>query len=212
LEMNIADPEKAALALETARKYTNRFGTYVTGIDRDEGNDQSSGWKSFSYVGAVMTLPTGVQAIAEANYGNTEEAVKYLHMLYNSFNYTLPGSMYEVSPDYGQMVQAWNIYGVAVPIVNHFFGIKPIAHEQKVVIAPALPEKWGEASISNVVIGNTTLDFSYDQNSDTHNYRIEIADQTWTPLLIIPEGQQKLRINGKNYDMSKRNSRSILIE
>ncbi len=212
LEMNIADPEKAALALETARKYTNRFGTYVTGIDRDEGNDQSSGWKSFSYVGAVMTLPTGVQAIAEANYGNTEEAVKYLHMLYNSFNYTLPGSMYEVSPDYGQMVQAWNIYGVAVPIVNHFFGIKPIAHEKKVVIAPALPEKWGEASISNVVIGNTTLDFSYDQNSDTHNYRIEIADATWTPLLIVPEGQQKLRINGKNYDMSKRNSRSILIE
>lgn len=211
LEMNIADPEKAELALATARKYTNRFGTYVTGIDRDEGNDQSSGWKSFSYVGAVMTLPTGVQAIAEANYGNADEAVKYMHMLYNSFNYTLPGSMYEVSPDYGQMIQAWNIYGVAVPIVNHFFGIKPIAHEQKVVIAPALPENWGEASISNVIIGNTSLDFSYDKNSDTHNYRVEIADKTWTPLLIVPEGQQKLRINGKNYDMSTRNSRSILI-
>lgn len=212
LEMNIADPDKAQLALASARKYTNRFGTYVTGIDRDEGNDQSSSWKSFSYVGAVMTLPTGVQAIAEANYGNSEEVIKYMHMLYNSFNYTLPGSMYEVSPDYGQMVQAWNIYGVAVPLVNHLFGIKPIAHEQKVVIAPSLPENWSEASISNVIIGNTVFDFSYDQNSDTHNYRVELADNDWTALMIVPEGQQKLRINGKNYDMSKRNSRSIIVE
>lgn len=212
LEMNIADPAKAALALATARKYTNRFGTYVTGIDRDESSDKSSGWKSFSYVGAVMTLPTGVQAIAEANYGNTNEVIQYMHMLHNSFNYTLPGSMYEVSPDYGQMVQAWNIYGVAVPLVNHLFGIKPIAHEQKVVIAPALPEKWGKASISNVIMGSTSLDFSYDQNSNVHNYRIEVEDSSWTAMLIVPEGQHKLRINGKNYDMTKRTNRSIIVE
>ncbi|MEM8893921.1 MAG: glycogen debranching protein, partial [Bacteroidota bacterium] len=212
VEMNIAEPEQAKAALETARKYTNRFGTYVTGIDRDENSDQSSGWKSFSYVGAVMTLPTGVQAVAEANYGNTDEVINYMHMLHNSFGYALPGSMYEVSPDYGQMVQAWNIYGVAVPLVNHLFGIKPIAHEKKIVVAPALPDKWGEASIENVVVGNTSLDFSYDQNSDTHNYRVNVQDNDWTVLLIIPVGHNKVKINGEIHDMTTRKNRSIIIQ
>ncbi len=38
------------------------------------------------YVGAVMTLPTGVQAVAELNYGNPDEALNYLKMLENSFS------------------------------------------------------------------------------------------------------------------------------
>lgn len=82
MEMGIADPGKARMALETAVSYTNPFGVFVTGIDRDEssetGNGSFKGSKSFSYTGAVMTLPTGVQAIAENNYGNPDRALEYL--------------------------------------------------------------------------------------------------------------------------------------
>ena len=39
MEMGIADADKAEKALLTARKFTNNFGMYVTGIDRMEGVD-----------------------------------------------------------------------------------------------------------------------------------------------------------------------------
>ncbi len=132
MELGIADVDKAEQALETARKYTNPFGMYVTGIDRDENQGKASKWKSFSYVGAVMTLPTGVQAISEARYGHPDASLDYLKKLANGFGYALPGSMYEVSPDYGMIVQAWNIYAVATPIVTHYFGVKPEAYNQTV--------------------------------------------------------------------------------
>ena len=135
MEMGIADDDKAQKALKTAEKFVNPFGVFVTGIDRDDsaGSDDGSfkGSKIFSYTGAVMTLPTGVQVVAENNYGNPDKALNYLKRMTRTFSYALPGSMYEVSPDYGMMTQAWNIYSFAVPIVQQHFGIQPQAQNKK---------------------------------------------------------------------------------
>ena len=73
-------------------------------------------------------------------------------MLHRSFSYALPGSMYEVSPDFGMVVQAWNNYGVDVPIIDHFFGIKPDAYKKSISISPNMPSDWKDASIDNVRI------------------------------------------------------------
>jgi hypothetical protein len=126
LETGVADFDKGQEALETAKKYENPYGVYVTGIDRTEEPDSvvlKSRGKTFSYIGAVMTMPTGVQAVAAANYGKPEDALRYITMLRRSFSYALPGSMYEVSPDFGMVVQAWNSYGVDMPIINHFLAL-----------------------------------------------------------------------------------------
>jgi hypothetical protein len=97
METGIADPEKAKIALATGQKYTNPFGVFVTGNDRDHqaANDDGtfSGSKIFSYTGAVMTLPTGVQAIGENNYGNPDGALDYLKRMTRSFGFALPGSI-----------------------------------------------------------------------------------------------------------------------
>lgn len=79
---------------------------FVTGIDRDEsaGSEEGSfvtNRKIFTYTGAVMTLPTGVQAVAENNYGRPDEAYSLLKRMMKSFSFALPGSIYEVSPDFG---------------------------------------------------------------------------------------------------------------
>ena len=136
--MGIADPNKAVQALKTAEKFVNPFGVFVTGIDRDEsaGSDDGSfeGSNVFSYTGAVMTLPTGVQAISENNYGRPDQAMNYLNRMTRTFSYALPGSMYEVSPDYGMVVQALNIYSFAVPIVHQFFGIRPMASKKEICV------------------------------------------------------------------------------
>lgn len=177
MEERIADTARAIAALETARQFTNPFGVFVTGIDRDEsaGEDDGSfqGSKVFSYTGAVMTLPTGVLAVAENNYGRPDQALDYLQRMVRSFSYALPGSMYEVSPDYGMIAQAWNSYAFAVPIVEQFFGIAPMASEQRVRIAPLMPEAWPEASLENVRIGSNALYVYYSKEEGQITLRVE---------------------------------------
>lgn len=191
MEMHIAEPEKAKIALETAEKYTNPFGVFVTGIDRDEtaGKDEVSfkGSEIFSYTGAVMTLPTGVLAIAENNYGNPDKALDYLKRMSKTFSYALPGSMYEVSPDYGMISQAWNIYSFAIPIIEQFFGIKPEAYKKQVTIQPQFPSEWDEASLENVVIADNKVSVYYEKKEDDINLRIVKTNPSWKLKIVLPE-------------------------
>nr|WP_298792695.1 glycogen debranching protein [uncultured Allomuricauda sp.] len=204
MEMGISDSSKAISALNTAKKFTNPFGVFVTGIDRDDsaGKDFGSfkGSKVFSYTGAVMTLPTGVQAIAENNYGRPDEALDYLQRMTRTFSYAFPGSIYEVSPDYGMMTQAWNIYSYAIPIVQQFFGIQPIAQQKKIVIKPQMPSSWEEGvSLENVKVGDNTISIFYAKE------RIEVqqTNSTWIIQLELPrdiyeitEGEAKTTSKG----------------
>ncbi|MFV8226848.1 glycogen debranching protein [Christiangramia aquimixticola] len=192
MEMGIADKDKAALALKTARNYINPFGVFVTGIDRDEKvkDEESSftGSKVFTYTGAVMTLPTGVQAIAENNYGNPDGALDYLKRMTKSFSYALPGSMYEVSPDYGMMTQAWNIYSFAVPIVQQFFGIKPYAPDKLITVQPQLPSEWEYANLENVKIADNKVSVFYKREMNTETWKFIKTDKNWKLKIILPAG------------------------
>ena len=199
METGVADKSKALAALKTATKYENPFGVYVTGIDRSDEPDSvvlKSRKKTFSYTGAVMTLPTGVQAVAAANYGQANEALGYIKKLQQSFSYALPGSMYEVSPDFGMVVQAWNIYGVAVPIIQSFFGIKPNAMEKQIVISPQLPADWNEVAIENVKVGSNSLSIKINRNADYDEYSLKQTDPAWT-LVINTKGAKQVLVNQK---------------
>lgn len=52
---------------------------------------------------AMMTISTGVQAVAEYQYGRTEEALWYVDKIVDAFNRVLPGSISEMMPDYGDL-------------------------------------------------------------------------------------------------------------
>ena len=201
METGIADPEKAKIALETGRKYTNPFGVFVTGIDRDESAESEdgsfTGSKSFSYTGAVMTLPTGVAAIGENNYGNPDAALDYLKRMTRSFGFALPGSIYEVSPDYGMFAQAWNMYSYAVPIVTQFFGIQPDAGNKVIYIRPQMPSNWEEASIQKVQIGDNVISLTYVDKSGVRSIEVEQSQSKWGISIQIPEDFTKVKILGK---------------
>ena len=197
MEVGVADPEKAIEALNTGSKYVNPFGMFVTGIDRDEsaGTDDSGfakKMKIFSYTGAVMTLPTGVQAIAENNYGRPDNALEYLQRMTNSFSYALPGSMYEVSPDFGMHAQAWNIYSYAVPIVKQFFGIEPMAHLNQAVIRSKMPSMWEEASLERIQVGDNELSISYRKTVE--GVRLVITQTDATFRLVFPHDGASIKV------------------
>ncbi|MCL6267496.1 trehalase family glycosidase [Flagellimonas myxillae] len=198
MEMGIADSEKAITGLDTAKKFTNPFGVFVTGIDRDDsaGKDFGSfeGSKVFSYTGAVMTLPTGVQAVAENNYGRPNEALDYLIRMTRTFSYAFPGSIYEVSPDYGMMTQAWNIYSYAIPIVQQFFGIQPMASQKKVIVRPQMPTAWDEgASLENVKIADNTISIFYRKDLDGIQIEVQQTNPEWTVQLKLPQDNYSIQ-------------------
>ena len=195
MEMGIADEVKAKKALKTAEDFVNPFGLFVTGIDRDEsaGTDEGSfkGSKQFSYTGAVMTLPTSVLVISENNYGNPDKALDYMKRMTKSFSYALPGSMYEVSPDYGMITQAWNIYGYAIPIVQQFFGIEPIASNQKVIIQPQMPSSWNDAKLENIEIADNTISMHYSKTDNNLELKVLQTNTNWTLEIKLPKTDYK---------------------
>lgn len=203
METGIADTVKALAALEMGGRFVNPFGVFVTGIDRDEsaGTDEGSfaaGKKVFSYTGAVMTLPTGVQAIAENNYGRPDAALDYLQRLTRSFSFALPGSIYEVSPDFGMMTQAWTVYSFAVPVVGQFFGIRPRAFDKSVDVRPQMPASWEEASLENLKIGDNSLNISYQKQGEKLRLTFGQSREDWKLMLAFPQGRYtQWRLNGE---------------
>jgi glycogen debranching enzyme len=203
MEMGVADKEKAIKALETAKKFTNPYGMFVTGIDRDEtaGTEEGSfvtNRKIFTYTGAVMTLPTGVQAVAENNYGRPDEAYSLLKRMMKSFSFALPGSIYEVSPDFGMFSQAWNMYAFGEPIIKQFFGIKPLAHLKTIHISPLLPNKLADGKIQNVEIGENLIGMSFIQKSESQAFNISQKNGSWKLIFSQPKGKFNIwKLNGK---------------
>lgn len=191
MEMNVADTDKANRALITAEKFVNPYGVFVTGIDRDEsaGSDEGSfkGSKVFSYTGAVMTLPTGVQVVAENNYEHPDKALNLLKKMARTFSYALPGSIYEVSPDYGMTTQAWNIYGFAVPIVQQFFGIHPHAAQKKISIEFQMPDEWNDAELENVIIADNNVSVYYKKSGSEVSLKIIQMNADWTIEIVLPK-------------------------
>ncbi len=199
MEVGIANAENARRALQTARQYRNFFGAYVTGIDRSDEVDSvvaKARKKTFNYTGAVMTLPTGVLAIAEARYGNSNEALEYLKRLGHTFSYALPGSMYEVSPDFGMMAQAWNIYAVETPVISHFFGITPDAGGQTITVKPNMPQAWDKGSIANLKVGGNRLDLSIAKRKDSVTYTLSQTIPDWK-LKVYVNNSAPVLVNNK---------------
>ena len=198
METGAADEEKARQALQTGNKYVNPFGMYVTGIDRKKEEENLEAFaalkakESFNYTGAVMTLPTGVQAVSAARYGEPDLALDYLQRMVRSFSFAHPGSMYEVSPDYGMLVQAWNVYALVRPVVSHFLGIQPEAHLKRFTVQPTMPAAWEKASIKALPVGANTIGVSIDGDQFTINQTLD-----WEVVFVAPSGKSISRVNGE---------------
>jgi glycogen debranching enzyme len=226
MEMGIAEREKAIKALDKGSRFVNPFGMFVTGIDRDEvsGNDEGSfqGSKVFSYTGAVMTLPTGVQIVSENNYGRPDHALSYLKRMTKSFSYALPGSIYEVSPDYGMMTQAWTLYSYAVPLISQYYGIQPEASKKIIYIIPKMPSSWKDASIKRVVVGDNIIDLVYKETNIGRVLEISQLKNDWKIVYGYPKDAfNHLKINGEivnpipnrgDFQMSSSKGKKIVFE
>jgi glycogen debranching enzyme len=199
LEDGMADTAKAIAALKAIGFYTNKFGLYITGIERpddvriDEGSFRQDA--AFNYGRAVMPAATANLVVAACRYGSPDTALTYIHKILNSFGYATPGTTYEVSPDYGMFVQAWNIRGLNIPIIHYFFGIDPLAYKKTIRITPAMPAQWDHARIKDVLIGQNKLSIDFTKKEGKITYTLRSAEAGWTLDLRLPV--DKAWVNGK---------------
>ncbi len=131
----------------------------------------------------MMTIATGVQAVAEANYGRTEEALWYMDRIVETFNRVTPGSISEMMPDWGCFTIAWTSYGIVVPLIQHVFGIQPDATQKTVVFAPHMPDGWDHMRIEDLAVGTNAVSFSGARTGKGVEYTFQSRDGGWTFVL-----------------------------
>ncbi len=155
----------AALARMREPDFRGPYGLYLSGR-----------WKE-----QMMTISTGVQAVADARYGYADDALDWMRRMASTMDWRMPGSMSEMSPDGGCFVQAWTLYGLAVPVTEFFFGLDPRADQRRVNIRCRMPRAWPWAELTRVKMAENYLDFHFAREA-TENQLTIVTDESWTVI------------------------------
>jgi glycogen debranching enzyme len=188
LETGIAPRARAIRLLDKIRRENSgEYGPYLSAVERQ----------------AMMTIATGVQAVAEGNYGRTDQAMWYVDRIVRTFNRVAPGSISEMMPDYGCFTIAWTSYGIVLPLIEHVFGIRPDAASKTIVFEPRLPTGWEDISIEDLPVGTNLVSFSRTKTETGVVYDIEAKDSGWTFVLRTEAAPDtKYFLNGRPTDSS----------
>ena len=204
--VGIADTTRALEMLKHASFFTNRFGLYITGLERPdqiEADEPPSSKDSvFSYKGAIMPVGTAELAIGAARYGLPDTALMYIQKILNTFSYATPGTTYEISPDQGMFVQAWNISGLNIPLIHFFFGVQPDAYRKQITIHLQMPTSWNQASLQNLLIGATKISMEYRKTNKLINCTIRSTEPGWTIHFVTDPGTSSVVVNQKPQNLS----------
>ena len=164
METGIAPRERAIAQLDKVRSaHCGEYGPYLSAVERDR----------------MMTIATGVQAVAECAYGRVNEAMWYVNRIADTFGRVLPGSICEMMPDYGCPAQAWTLYGMAVPLIRYVYGIQPDAHEKRVTFSPCLPEGWDRIAIHDLPIGDNMISYEVERTEKGLVITLSATDPGW---------------------------------
>jgi hypothetical protein len=168
IEMGIAPRVRALQVLDRIRKNdVGEYGPWLSAVERQ----------------AMMTISTGVLAVAEAKSGRVDESLWYMNRIAETFNRVLPGSISEMMPDYGDFVQAWTIYGIVVPLVQHVLGVLPDAVHKTVTFQPHLPSGWEDVSIQDLPVRSNRVSFVRAKTDKGIEYRIDSKESGWNFVL-----------------------------
>jgi glycogen debranching enzyme len=185
LETGIAPYDKAIRALDNIHDNDlGEYGPYLSAV----------------YGKYMMTIATGVQAVSEYKYGRTDKSLFYVNQIVKTFSRVLPGSISEMMPDYGCFTQSWTNYGIVLPIISYIFGINPDASQQKVEIAPHIPDSWSKdpLSVRALPVGNNQISISYQPVKGGKKYVIVSKDTGWKiEFRLRPDNNVQYILNGK---------------
>jgi glycogen debranching enzyme len=168
METGIAPRTRAIRLLDKIRRENSgEYGPYLSAVERK----------------SMMTISTGVQAVAEGKYGRTDAAMWYVDRIVQTFNRVSPGTISEMMPDHGCFTIAWTSYGIVLPLIEHVFGIRPDAGNKTIVFEPHLPAGWEDISIEDLPVGANLVSFSRTRTEKGVIYDIEAKENGWSFVL-----------------------------
>jgi glycogen debranching enzyme len=204
MEMGIAPRARAIPLLDRIRRENvGAYGPYLSAVEEQ----------------AMMTISTGVGAVAEASYGRMDDALWYMDRIVQTFGRRSPGTISEMMPDYGCFVISWTNYGIVVPLVEHFFGIRPDAPHRTVVLDPHPPTGWDDMAIEDLPVGTTRISFARRRTAEGISYDVEAKDDGWSFVLkgdAAPDAKYYLNGRSVPFDssgirMSGRRNRVLVV-
>jgi len=179
MEVGIADPEKGAQALERInQEWVNQWGLVHT--KKLEEN--------------VWTLPTGVLAQAEFNYGTVDMGTCLLGDIVETINHDMLGAFSELIPQGGDFMQLWSSAMFLKGITEGIFGLRPLASEHELSLSPQLPSAWQNAALTNVRIGDCTVDISVECRDGESKITLTEHGKTGLEIhLNLPAGEKLMQ-------------------
>ncbi|MCS7059582.1 MAG: hypothetical protein RMN25_00290 [Anaerolineae bacterium] len=149
----------------------------------------------------VMSINTGLLALAEARYGRLEQALGYVRKLADVLAVRTPGAISEALPDQWCFLQLWSALGVISPIVEGVFGIAPRAAEKRLRVIGNLPATWPQASLRHVRVGAATVDVTLAQNETERRIQVVCSDPAYTFEMgwVVPAGIEVVETRLNNY-------------
>lgn len=183
IETHIAPEERAIQQLNKVREeHCGEYGPYLSAVERDR----------------MMTIATGVQAMAECAYGRVDEALWYINRIVDTFGRTLPGSINEMMPDYGCPVQAWTIYGIATPLIRYIYGIQPEAYKKTLVLSPNLPSDWDSIEMKDLPVGDNKINYKVKRLKEGLEITLDTTEKDWNyQLKPMKQAIKRFIVNGK---------------
>jgi glycogen debranching enzyme len=167
-----ADPEKASPVLDqlASNAFSTNWGVRIL-------RDDSPFFKPAGYhYGSVWPLFTGWTALAEYAYGNYNQG--FSHIMNNLdicknwgkgfVEEVMNGSEYEPSGVCPH--QCWSETMVLQPAIEGMLGMVVNADENKVVLSPRFPADWDSASVTNIRVGRSTVDFKMKRTAESYDY------------------------------------------
>ena len=176
MEVGIADHGKGARALERIdQEWVNEWGLVHTKKLEER----------------VWTLPTGVLAQAEFNYGNVEMGTRLLGDIAETINHGMLGAFSELIPQGGDFMQLWSSAMFLKGITEGIFGLKPLASEHELSLSPQLPSAWQNVALTNVKIGKDRVDISVERQDPGTKITLTQKGETGLQIdLTLPAGEK----------------------
>jgi glycogen debranching enzyme len=149
----------------------------------------------------VMSINTGLLALAAARYGKVNDALNIVKKLTNAFSYLTPGAISEALPGKWCFLQLWSNVGIVAPVVECFLGIEPRAADRLLRVVPQLPADWDRAEVKRLRVGDTSFDVSVARGGDAYSIHVRCDDPAARLELgiVLPESKsvKSMTLNGK---------------
>jgi hypothetical protein len=171
-------------ALETAFCRAGKPERIQRTLDILEGPDYSSEWGLYLHADKTHTMPisTGMAAIAEFNYGRTDQGFRYLDQIAKSLGYIMPGAFpeylhpsgkHELYPAGSCFLQLWSAAMLIEGTVWGFLQPEPELWKGQVTFTPRLPEGWETVHFENLRFGSSRYHITIQKDSAVKTVLIE---------------------------------------